>query len=72
MAVTLQESILHGFTHFVGLGLPGSQTNGGNLGPGVQGVGFSVEELCQLKLILSIPKDLGTDLVCWRLAILCN
>ena len=38
MAVALQESILDGLAHFVGLGLPGSQTNGGDLGPGVQGV----------------------------------
>jgi hypothetical protein len=38
VAVALQESILNGFTDLVGLGLPGTETNSGNLVPGVQGI----------------------------------
>ena len=42
MAVALQESIFNSFADLVGLGLPGSQTNGGNLVPCVQGVSLPI------------------------------
>lgn len=40
VAVALQKSILDGLTDLVGLGLPGTETNGRDLVPGVQGVGL--------------------------------
>lgn len=38
VAVTLQQGVLDGLANLIGLGLPGSQTDGGDLVTGVEGV----------------------------------
>lgn len=43
VTVSLQESILDGLSDLVGLGLPGTETNGGDLGAGVEGVDLPKE-----------------------------
>jgi hypothetical protein len=42
VAVALQQGVLDGLAHFIGLGLPGAQTDGGDLVAGVEGVGLPV------------------------------
>lgn len=43
VTVSLQESILDGLSDLVGLGLPGTETNGGDLVAGVEGVDLPKE-----------------------------
>jgi hypothetical protein len=43
VAVTLQQGILDSLTDLIGFGLPSSQTDGGDLVTGVEGVCLSVE-----------------------------
>lgn len=44
VTVALQQGVLDGNPDLIGLGLPSTQTNGGDLITGVKGVGLSVEE----------------------------
>jgi len=44
VTVALQQGILHSNPNLIGLGLPGTKANGGNLVTGVEGVSLSVEE----------------------------
>lgn len=43
MAITLQQSNFDGLSDFVGLRLPSTETDGGNLVTRVQGVGLSTD-----------------------------
>jgi hypothetical protein len=40
VAVARQQGVLDGLAHFIGLGLPGAQANGGDLVARVEGVGL--------------------------------
>lgn len=44
VTVALQQGVLDGLTDFIGLGLPGSQADGGDLITGVEGIGLSRKE----------------------------
>jgi hypothetical protein len=44
VAVALQQGVLDGLADFIGLGLPGSQADGGDLVTGVEGIGLSRKE----------------------------
>lgn len=43
MTVSPQQSILNGFADLVGLGLPGTEANGGDFSASVEGVGFPMK-----------------------------
>jgi len=43
VTVSSQESVLDGLADLIGLGLPGTKTNGRDLGAGVEGVSLPVE-----------------------------
>lgn len=43
VAVTGEKGVSHGNADLIGLGLPCSQTDGGDLGTGVKGVSFPIE-----------------------------
>jgi hypothetical protein len=43
VAVTGEKGVPHGHADLIGLGLPCSQTDGGDLGAGVEGVGLPIE-----------------------------
>lgn len=45
MTVSLGQRSLHGLLDLVGLGLPGTQTNGGDLRAGVEGESQPVQDL---------------------------
>lgn len=85
VTVSLQESILDGLSDLVGLRLPGTKTNGGDLVTGVEGVDLPKER----RMIVSFQQSpmcftfdvLLTDvqlergiayLVCSRFDILCD
>jgi hypothetical protein len=43
VAVTGEKGVLHSLANLIGLGLPCSQTDGGDLGAGVKGVSLPIE-----------------------------
>ena len=48
VAVATQESVLNGLADLIGLGLPGTQTNGRDFGARVEGVGLPIRGECPL------------------------
>ena len=52
VAVAPQQSVLDGLADLIGLGLPGTQTNGRDFGARVEGVGLPIRDECLLVFFL--------------------